>query len=266
MKQICRTAVLTACVIGFASGQNFEVVSIRPHRLPQGQMVFPMSTTPGPMVPSPKGNRFGTELVTFQELIQMSYGVMEYQIIGLADWEKISGGDYFDIDARSAGSTEPTTDELQTMLQNLLADRFQLRAHKEKREVPVYALVMGKGGVKGRALTKEEVKAGEMPVARGAARRTEETTTMRITVDPGLVRRLSNVVDRPILDQTGLTGMYEFSSLDWRQLGIEHREDPMTGMASAMAAVQERLGLKLEPRKEPMDVIVIDHAERPSAN
>ncbi len=260
-----RLAVLAACSVGLVFGQSFEVASIKPHPMPQGQFVFRMSNTPGPIIPHAKGNRFATDVVTVQDLIQVAYGVMDYQIVGLTDWEKVPGGEHFDIDARSAGEAEPSADQLKSMLQNLLADRFQLKVHKEKRELPVYALVIAKGGVKGRPLTEEEIKAGNMP-ATGAVRRADASATMRMEVDPGLVRLLANVVDRPILDQTGLKGRYEFASLDWRQLGIEHREDPVAGMASAFTAVKEQLGLQLEPRKEPMDVIVIDHAERPSAN
>ncbi len=245
MRKTYRLGVLAACSIGFASGQSFEVASIRPHPLPPGALELRLSTVPGPPTPLAIGNHFIEKTATLQDLIQDAYGVMQYQLIGLTDWEKAVLGEHFDVDARSPGETPPTADQLRAMLQNLLSDRFQLKVHEERREMPVYALVIAEGGLKMKRLT------GDGPIA---------------TVDPGLVLRLSKLVDRPVLDKTGLTGRYDFEKPGWDQIRQQFREDRVAGMASSFTAVREQLGLKLEPRKEPMDVIVIDRAERPSAN
>lgn len=91
-------------------------------------------------------------------------------------------------------------------------------------------------------------------------------TSMTSTINPMLIKLLSNFVDRPIIDQPGLKGVYEYANLEWRQLGQEHREDPVGAQGSLFAMLQEQLGLKLEPRKNLVEVVVIERADRPSAN
>jgi uncharacterized protein (TIGR03435 family) len=245
----------------------FEVASIRPHPLASGQFVFHMSKLPGPPLPSAEGNRFNAKIVTLQDIIMQAYGVMDYQIVGIPDWGQ-PRGEHYDIAAKAEGDGTPTTDELRVMLQKLLTDRFHLVIHKEKRELPVYALVIGKNGPKVREVSEAEIMATQTTTPSGGTARAsgDAPALMRSTIDPQLLGLLSNLVDRPIIDQTALKGMVEYQNLDWLQLGREHREDPVAGMASVFAAVQNQLGLKLEPRKEPLEVVVIDHAEKPSAN
>ena len=93
------------------------------------------------------GNRFREVVVSLADLIMDAYKVRKYQIIGLPAWGD-SGSDYYDLEAKVPGDATPTVDEARRMLQSLLADRFQLRIHHETRELPVYALVIGKKGIK----------------------------------------------------------------------------------------------------------------------
>jgi uncharacterized protein (TIGR03435 family) len=139
------------------------------------------------------------------------------------------------------------------LMRQILEDRFALKYHIEKRELPVYELVIAKHGPK-----PKESAPGE-----------SGTTTM----SPGklsahaypagsLAMSLSGVAGRVIIDKTGLTGQYDFE-LTWAA-----RDDPGSGESAPniFTALQEQLGLKLEPAKAPVDVVVIDHIERPSEN
>jgi len=224
----------------------FEVVSIKPNPVPAGaRLIRALNQKPSTHA---EGNRFYQKQTTLQDLVMMAYGVWDYQISGLPDWAKAPNGDHFEVDARATGETTPPVDQLPLMVQSLLADRFQLRLHRDMKELPVYLLTVGRNGA----------KLSEIP---GEPRR---GTTIQ-----SLVNLLSNVVDRPILDKTGLTGSYDLapvSALNWGQLGAEHRADPMSIPESLTGTLEDKLGLKLEPRKEPIEVLVIDHAEKPSPN
>ena len=143
------------------------------------------------------------------------------------------------------------------MLQRLLADRFHLSFHRETREMPVYALVVAKGGPKFKESAPDAVTQ-----ARGKVTATVLSSFTKSRMDD-VVRVLSSATDRPVLDRTGLAGFYD--------LTLEFARDPAAAIAesntaSIFTAVQEQLGLKLEPNKGPIDVLVINGVERPSAN
>jgi uncharacterized protein (TIGR03435 family) len=134
------------------------------------------------------------------------------------------------------------------MMQTLLADRLQLKLHHESKELPVYELVIDKSGSKLKAVGPEEAATA--------------------TTVPKLIGMLSLLVDRPILDKTGLAGTYHEPLLDWAQLARDRRagaDDASTGQ-SVFTTVQDQLGLKLQPAKAPLDILVIDHVEKPSEN
>jgi uncharacterized protein (TIGR03435 family) len=207
-----------------------------------------------PPLPRATGNRFTDSYATLQELLMSAYGVEARQISGLPDWAHGVEGYRYDIEAKVAGQDAPTTPQLQSMLQSLLADRFQVKLHREMKEVLVYALVVGENGSK-----LKEVPEGKKPAAQPAPR----TTVRTIYV---LMQRLAYYLDRPIVDHTGLTAAYEFADLDWRQLDQERNGVPGVLAKSVFGAVQDRLGLKLEPRTESMEMLVIDRAQMPSAN
>jgi uncharacterized protein (TIGR03435 family) len=139
-----------------------------------------------------------------------------------------------------------------------LTVRFHLALHRQTKEMPVYALVAGRGGPK-----FKESAPGATPRQSGSVSLTTVTSTFTKSSMEALVRVLSGAADRPVLDQTGLSGLYDFK--------LEFACDPAaaaaeTSASSIFTAVQEQLGLKLESTKGPVEVIVIDRAERPSEN
>ncbi len=266
--KVTRIGITLAAAAGLAVSQTtrtdspaFEIVSVKRHEMPAGQVVFRFATAPGGRRLEVKGNRFTEGIATVQDLLIDAYGVKDYQIFGLPDWAKSPAGEHFDIDARVADDSAPASAQLQLMLQALLADRFQLKLHRETRQLPVYALVIGEKGSKLREVSEEEVKAQP------------RYTTMPTTRPPRIMSTITSFmnlltlyVDRPVVDRTGLTGSYEFANLDWPQFAQEKRTDPLSAQASVLEAVQDQLGLKLEPRKDSTEVLVLDHVERPSAN
>ncbi len=266
--KVTRIGILLAAGAGLAASQTarpdspkFEIVSIKRHELPAGQFVFRFATAPGGRVLEAKGNRFTENVATLQDLLTDAYGVKDYQIFGLADWGKPPTGEHFDIDARVEGEATPTSDQLRLMLQALLEDRFQLKLRREMRELPVYALVVSEKGSKLRAVSDEELR----NVPRYATPPTERPARIKSTIT-SLLNLISRYADRPIVDRTGLAGGYDQANLDWQQFAEERRTDPLAAQASVFAAIQDQLGLKLEPRKDSTEVLVIDHVERPSAN
>ena len=155
------------------------------------------------------------------------------------------------------------------MIQKLLADRFQLTFHKDKKELPVYVLSVAKTGSK---LTKDDSAPNGLPglFFQGLGKLNVHNALMSDFT--GLMQ--SVVLDRPVIDQTGLTGRFDFT-LNWTPddsqfSGMGARVPPPTDSADAppnlYTAIQEQIGLKLEATKAPADVMVIDHVEKPSAN
>jgi len=135
------------------------------------------------------------------------------------------------------------------MLQTLLAERFQMAVHRETKQLPAYTLVLGKGGSKLR-LASPDSKSGmtESPGPNGEQRTVFVSTPVRV-----LVNLLANALGSPVVDQTGLEGLYDYT-LEWPDAG------------SSLFASVDQLGLKLEAKKEPVEVLVIDRAQHPSAN
>ena len=260
-----RLTILLAATVSLAAPQTptFEVASVKPHPMPAGRFVMRMYG--GQTILRSQGARFTEDTATLQDLIMDAYGVKAYQIVGMADWAKSPRGEYYDIAAISSVKS-PSSVELQLMLRALLADRFKLTLHREMKELPVYALVVGKNGPKLRELSdaeKDAIRAarGSPGPARGPQSTPAPVMTTTISM---LMRLLSNTVDRPLIDETGLTGTYEFANLDWVRLAQERRE-PGSG-ESVFGAVQDQLGLRLQPRKDSVEVLVIDRADKPSAN
>jgi uncharacterized protein (TIGR03435 family) len=220
---------------------------------------------------------------TLRDIIRNAWGLQRYQIVEGPDW---LAQDRFDITAKAPdGTAQP---QLQTMMQALLAERFTLRVHREMRDLPIYELVPAS---RDRRLgPKMQEAAFDCAVAAAARARGETVVPPQPVGDmpvcgaranPGrllagnyrvsdFARNLSGFAGRAITDRTGLTGIYNFD-LTWTP-----DEPPPPGASlppwydpngpSLFTAVQEQLGLKLEPATGPVDVLVIDSAERPTAN
>ena len=151
-------------------------------------------------------------------------------------------------------------DRLLEKVRTLLADRFQLKVHRETREMPVYALNVAKGGPKLQAPAKDDVTRTSLNIRRGDTGKPEIPGT-RISVAI-LVKTLSDQVGRTVIDQTGLEGNYDFKLTFATDMGqAAETEGP-----SIFTALQEQLGLRLESQKGPVEVIVIDSAQKASEN
>jgi uncharacterized protein (TIGR03435 family) len=242
--------ILVAALSSSAFGQSreFEVASIKPSD--------PHST------PSRTMRTSGRDVyanITVLILIRIAYDVQGYQIAGAPRW---LGDQFYDIAAKAGGESAPTQAELRQMLQKLLADRFQLKVRRETRELPVYALVVGKGGI----LMKESgPDARHSFMIPGPGRWKVSKLNMG-----HLAGDLTREVGRTVVDLTGLTGSYDFT-LEWtpEQASVPSPDGaapPDAGGPSIFTAVQQQLGLKLESRKHPIDMLIIDQVEKPSAN
>jgi uncharacterized protein (TIGR03435 family) len=185
---------------------------------------------------------------SLDECIRWAYRLKEYQISG-PDWLKSDEACY-DIEAKAASPDVPPS-QVRLMLQTLLAERFKLVLHQENRMLPSYALVVAKNGP--RLHENPEGRAGfNSEGGRDGVRVNSEKASMG-----DLAHRLSLDLDRPVLDRTEIKGSFRIE-LEWAREG----DGP-----SIFSAIQQQLGLKLESVKAPIEIFVVDHAERvPSEN
>jgi uncharacterized protein (TIGR03435 family) len=306
-----------------AKAPEFEAASIKPSEpLNTGAMMAGgrMQIRMGCSTPDP--GRFNCTGMPLRMLVVRAYGVKNYQVSGPA-W---MDSDRFDVNAKiPAGATQ---DQFKLMLQKLLADRFQMTVHRENKEMPVYALVVGKNGPKlkpaadeqGKESPADDALAGRgipppppggggqqnvMVMRSGGPGRTGGGGSVTMSTRNGLSELvakkstvadlagiLSNQVDRPVVDQTGIQGEFDFT-LDFAPDESMRPSGPMGGMAigvpgpsagsggggaapgtpgaeprdpssapSIFSAIQNQLGLKLEPKKAPMETIVVEKAEK----
>jgi uncharacterized protein (TIGR03435 family) len=220
---------------------------------------------------------------TLRLLIRDAYGVADYEIEGTPKWVN---SEEFEIEAKMGESAAEDLLKLtvnkrrlqrRLMLQALLGDRFKLRVRWETKEGPVYALVVAKNGPKLRESKPDDLAAGknEAKMTIGGGR----LACYDAPIAP-LIYELSQQLNRPVLDKTGLTGRYDFA-LRWTpdefQVSVfkyaEGNEPPSESISSAeptgpsiFTAIQQQLGLKLKPAKGPVEVLVIDHVEQPTPN
>ena len=192
--------------------------------------------------------------VTLRQCIRYAYEISDSQIAGDPKWiDEVR----FDIVAKSE-QPYPTDDfELLRMLKPLLAERFQLEAHHETRNLPGYALTLAKGGIQAKV---------SAPATRFSGNSTRNTMAVTGCTMSTLAIRLSAVLRRPVVDMTEDPRSFDFS-LKWTQdemqsgAGVASTDGP-----SLFTALQEQAGVKVESRKVPVDVLVVDRAEMPSEN
>jgi uncharacterized protein (TIGR03435 family) len=267
MWNICSKALwimIGICLVNAPAGRaespaTFEVASIKPSA-PGGHGVQ-IQTTPG--------GRFVTKNVNLKFLIQFAYDVKGFQITGGPGW---MNSDSYDIEAKPESEERKVTDvELKQMVRALLTDRFKLTLHHDTKEMPVYVLLAGKGGPK---LQQAEGEHGQMRMGRGMV------SAKKVTMAQ-LANSLANQLGRNVIDRTGLTGGFDFE-LKWtpdenesfgpkemmRADGAAPGGPPPSDPAgpSIFTALQEQLGLKLETQKGPVEILIIDGAERASEN
>lgn len=232
----------------------FEVASVKRHSFagPSPGM--------GTSISGPRVTIRGTS-VTF--IIMRAYDVKAYQIVGGPDWIAGRGLDFlYDIDAKAEGEATPTPDQMRHMLQTFLSERFELRLHRENKEMPVFALRVAAGG------SKLKVSAADVPSTTLRPGATLNRLTVAKAAMTQLALSLSSFAGRPVFDETGLTGTYDYQ-LEWtRELpsGLAATNGPDAEAPSLVTALREQLGLRLEPDRRLVEVLVVDHLAMPSEN
>ncbi len=270
---------------------EFEVATIKPNA-GNSQRSFIGSQSPGTL---------SAENVPLKLMIQQAYSARSFQVQGLPGW---TDSERYDLHAKARvdGPPEPlnresmekTMAEMRVMLQALLEDRFQLKLHRETRELPVYALSIAKGGPKLKKADCLMYDPGNPPppvapgekrpnfcgnINMGASGSNRTLDAPGATMQSLIERALPSIVGRFVIDKTGLTGTFNVH-MEWAP------DVPMPALAGAggsnepgrsapstdnqgpsiFSAIQEQLGLKLESTKGPVEVLVIDHVEKPSSN
>jgi uncharacterized protein (TIGR03435 family) len=272
-------AITGVAVVGQTERPKFEVASVKPTGSQGGGMMRPF---PGRLTAS----------APVRVLMEAAYHVQPFQIEGGPEWVQSDG---YAVDAKASGNPEHA--QMMVMLQSLLAERFALRFHRESREMPVYALVSARGGLKlspprdGSCVEETEMvgplanpgarmlppaqgfepapRCGglDVPLEAGGARMHGGKVPMA-----EFVRMLSQVLGRTVTDQTGFSGVFDVNLKflpDDRTAGLPSPPpgaiSPEIASPSIFSAIQQ-MGLRLESIKGPVEVLVIDHVERPSAN
>jgi uncharacterized protein (TIGR03435 family) len=279
--QALHLGLVMMAVISVASSQTatpdrltFEVASVKPAKSASGR--FTMNGGPGTGDPG----RITYTNIMLRRILLSAYEVRNYQISG-PDWLDSLR---FDITAKIPDGA--TKEQFQSMLRNLLATRFKMTIHRESKELPIYALLTARNGPKVKA-TVDDGSAGKQPDDQLAMIQPVEgkdgfpTLSLRT---PGLVSEtksgrarvtaketpiskfadlLSGQLGRPVIDMTGMTGNYSFVVY----FTPEDRNPDGSSDPSIFGALQEQLGLRLEARKGPVELLVIDHAEKaPTGN
>lgn len=250
------------------SNLSFEVASIRPGATPDAEMIA--------IRMSAESSRIHYVNVSLRDLIRVAYRVMPFQVSG-PEWL----GNRFNIEARyPVGATD---DQVPEMLQSLLRDRFKLQLHSEEKEHAVFALVVGKNGPQ---LKPSQVKATDFPDSENRKPGTPVRGDIQIMGSPTgmhlrgpsiplsrLCETLSMFTDQPVVDQTGLKDRYDidltFMPDNMRMRGgpgapgqgADGGVDAHTERVTLFQAVQD-LGLRLEPRKAPLQMLIVDHIEK----
>jgi uncharacterized protein (TIGR03435 family) len=237
---LCLVSLMASVVSLIANGQvvtaatppTFAVASIKPNN--SGARAGSVRVTAGRIVASN---------ATAKMLLQEAFNVKSYQISGGPSWLELNR---FDVEAKA--EVDGSEDQIRPMLQALLADRFKLLLHRETKEMRVSALTVAKGGFK-----LHELKPGEpTPVP---PRPREDSAGMIVRTGPvsDLVAILTGAIGTPVVDETDLKGRY-FFNVAWGP-----GEDMVT-------VILEELGLKFEPRKVPIEILVIDQRQKPIEN
>lgn len=281
---------------------TFDVASVKPNTNPPSPSTATSNIALGPGdYYSPAGGLFSVINFPLTTYISFAYKLTaSQQRVLFPQLPKWVATDRFDIQARAEGNA--TKDQMRLMIQSLLADRFKLAIYYETRQLPVFGLVLesaermgpqlqlhrndavcaGASGptlAPGSAPSTSETVAGGFPAACGGVQPMPPSQPGRtrmggrdvtMALIASTLPAMSNNLDRPVLDQTGLKGTFDFT-LEWTPQNADASSlgaasDPGDSGPTFLEALREQLGLKLESRSGPVDVIVVDHIERPSAN
>ena len=251
----------------------YDVISIHPSK--SVMTTVNNSVTFSRMFIRETSDSYHVENVTLKYIISSAYNIKDDTIVGGPTWIE-SDSNHYDIDAKvtpSADAPPPklTSAQRRQMIQSLLADRFKLVVHNETKDAPVFELDLAKGGSKLPITTPNDDFAKGIkgidgnpvpigyPMPLGQGRLFGQSVTIASLID-----YLTHELKRPVVDKTGLTGKYDLS-LQWTPDDTPP-DSPLTGGPSIFTAIQEQLGLKLNPAKGPVETLVIDHVEPPTPN
>ena len=236
----------------------FEVATIKPNH--SGIMGLQAHTY--------KGRTFITDNSSLADLLMWAYSVQRKQIIGAPDW---IDNDRYDISATPDHEGSPSADQVRVMIRKLLADRFQLKFHHDQRELSAFVLTVAKDGSK----LKPSQPNGNLHGIGIQAAPTGALMFANNAPIPAFTSFLQSLVfDRPVVDQTGLTGKYDItvtftpddSLFNGQPIGVPKPAEGVEPAPNLFTAIQQQLGLKLTAEKTQVDVLTIDHVEMPSAN
>jgi len=243
---ISRVAGFTVMCFNGGHGQSaqslrpqFEVASVKPHSSTEGPPHVSVARDPG---------RLTYTNITVRVLIREAYGLKVYPLSRGPD---ALSTDRYDLTAKL--SPDASKEQRMLMLQALLAERFKLIVHREAKELPIYTLVAGNGGPKFRAV-EDDGSAPEVGSGGGHQIKAHHIS-MKL-----LAATLQGWIGDAVVDATGLAGLYDLN-MDFNVDESTSSEGP-----TIFEALQRQLGLKLEAGKGPVEVVVIDHIEKPSAN
>ena len=253
-------------VVAAPAQPRFEVVSVKPNN----------SLDRAVRINFPSPGRFVAQNVWLRFLIQNAWNVRDYQVVAGPGW---AASDRFDIEAK--GDAKASREEMRLMLQHLLEDKFQLTIHHESRNLPLYRLVAAPDGSKlhepekGRCLEQGAQPAPGKPECGSSEWSPRSLSGTAITMQQ-FTAMLQNILQRPVIDQTGFGGPFDVT-LNWvpdqttpglLAPGVEPPPLPATNDSgpTIFNAIAESLGLRLQASKGPVDILVIDRAEKPPAN
>ena len=232
----------------------FEVATIKPSNPDARGMGYRVN-----------GRSFSTINTTLSNLITFAYGIHARQVVGAPEWAE---KDKFDISAKPDGEGQPNDAQWKLMVQKLLADRFKFTFHKDKKELSVYALTVAKTGPKMTASTDDPNGLPGLGF-RGLGLFAAHNATMADFAQT----MQGAVLDRPVVDQTGIKGRWDFT-LNWTPdefqfagMGAKPPAPPADSPnPDLFTAIQQQVGLKLDSTKATTEVFVVDHVEKPSEN
>jgi uncharacterized protein (TIGR03435 family) len=280
IRQAMLLATLSAIPCIQAQTPKFEVASIKRN---------PACPTPNKAVPTP--GRVMLECSTLQMLIQAAYGMFANGTTRDARLLEVSGApgwvqtEFYDVSAKAEGN--PRIEQMiGPMMQALLEERFKLKLHRATKEAAVYDLTVAKGGPKlekmkeGSCVVQDlnhmpKPAPGETPPVYCGSQTLQRKGPLMVMIAHGMTmdgfaaERLPRMAGRPVVDKTGLAGRFDFQlewALDNPELSGRGGDAPESAGPTIFAALQQQLGLKLEPAKGSVDILVVDHVEKPTEN
>lgn len=241
-------ASLVATIAGQAGDPRFDVVSVRPNT--GRDLSIPFGPTP------PDGITLTNS--PLESIIRYAYSVQPFRLVGVPGWTR---EERFDITAKASA---PITDaERRLMMRALLVDRFRLKAHFESRDQTVYVMTRAQAnGQIGPGLRLRPDCVEKPCESSGSSNRATGIARVRATTLDRLAEgALSLMLDQVVRNESGVAGTFDVE-LSWRP----DTADPTDNRPSFFTAVEEQLGMRLSPQRRPVDVLVIDSIERPTAN